>query len=148
MSTTVKKATVSRPIIAKPMLLVFKEKHGRRHFHVIDDKALLRAALHVLTERHKEGYWYPKPETSEKPHPPDVAEADIEKLPTSLRETAKEALRNFQDWLAAYEKEVSKYADIVKAVATKDGRAAWTILRDRRNYEYEGFELESYEDVK
>lgn len=39
-------------------LLVAKEKSGTRHFTVDDDKALQDAALSLLRERFKEGYWY------------------------------------------------------------------------------------------
>jgi len=61
-----------RTIVSQPCVLVFKEKHGDRYFHVPNDETLFAAALHVLKERHADGYWYHKPESTDKPELPDV----------------------------------------------------------------------------
>jgi len=134
-----------RPIIREPHVLVFKEKHGDRYFHVPDDAALFAAALSVLTERKKEGYWYYKPE--KKPEPPDVTEEQVATLPKSVQVNATVKIRAYKDALRRYEEEVEDFEEIERAVREKDGRAAWQILSDHGDGEYEGYDLERYEKV-
>jgi len=136
----------NRPIITKPQLLVFKEKHGERYFHVPDDAALFKAALKVLSERFEEGCWYYKPE--DKPEPPDVTEAQIETLPKSLQAAAMQKRREYNNKLRDYQFELEIFELIEKAIEKKDGRAAWRILKDRAEGEYEGCDLERYESVE
>jgi hypothetical protein len=148
MPTAAKKVPAPCPFVAEPMLLIFKEKHGDRYFHVPNDKTLFRVALYVLTERYKQGYWYPKPSDQDKPTPPDINEAGIAKLPQSLQGTAKKNLQEYKRALAEYTDLVSEYEGIKKTVDTENGRAAWILLRNRRDAEYEGFDLETYEEVE
>ena len=41
-----------------PAAIVFKEKHGRRYFHVTSEDDLYRVATRVLIERINSGDWY------------------------------------------------------------------------------------------
>lgn len=147
MPSTAKKPVPIRPIVAQPSVLIFKEKHGKRYFHVPDDKALFAAALHVLAERKEDGYWYPSPPFGDTPEEPDVKPEDIEKLPKSLQATAKKKLDAYRAAMVEIQDDVLEHAAIEKALADKDGRAAWECLRNRRDAEYEGFDLERYEDL-
>lgn len=142
-----RRRVVARPLVPEPRLLVLEEKHGKRYFHVPNEAALFKLALGLLKERHKAGYWYCKPDPKDKPEPPDVTAEEIEKLPKSLQNSARTSLRNYTAALRSYEDEVNDYTAIVKAVREKDGQAAWTLLFDRRDYEYEGVRLERYNEV-
>lgn len=137
-----KEASAPKPIITKPRLLVFREKHGNLYFYVDNDDKLFASALKVLTERFKDGYWYYKPELEEKPEVPDFNEERVAAMPQSLQPDAYRKLREYNDACLEYDAEAMEYDQIVKAVETKDGRLAYKVLRDRKHAEYEGFSLE------
>lgn len=134
---------VPRPIVSVPSLLVFKEKHGERYFHVADDDAVYRVALHVLIGRQKEGYWYGAP--TRVPKPPDVTAEGVEQLPESLRGPARRMLLTYKKELAEFTARTEEYARIQGAITDRNGKDAWDILMARGDYEYEGFSLEHYE---
>ncbi len=129
-----------RLIISAPSILVFEEKNGKRYFYVANDKALFAAALKVLRDRNRDGYWWSKPG---KPTAPDITEEQIPNLPKSLHDTAKEALAEYKEELRDYERDVA----IQKAIREKDGKMAWRLLYARRHAEYETVELEPCETV-
>lgn len=136
------------PFIKEPMLLVFKEKHGDRYYHVVDDKMLLAVALKILTERFEEGYWYGEPsDLPDPPKAPDFTKEQVEAMPESLRPAAYKKLHDYAVAMRQYNEEVDDYRRIEKAVREKDGREAWQALNDRSDAEYEGFNLERYESV-
>src|SRR5271168_4307264 len=89
-----------RPFIASPSVLVFKEKHGDRHFNVPDDEALFAAALKVLAERFKQGYWYYDPAkegaAEAMPEAPDFTAEQVATMPESLRKAAYKKLRDYE----------------------------------------------------
>lgn len=136
-----------RPLVPEPRLLVLAEKHGKRFFHIPDEATLFKFALSILKERHKAGYWYGKPDAKDKPETPDVKAEEIDNLPKSLQDDARKKLRQYANELSAYERDVEAYEAIVKAIREKDGRAAWALLYDRRDYEYESIELEHYNRI-
>jgi len=139
-------ATKDKTIIREPQVLVFNEKHGERYFHVPNDETLFAVALHVLTERNAEGYWYYKPEPKEKPEAPDVTEEQIATLPKSLQPAAAQKLREYKRALRDYQDSVEDYESIEKALRDKDGRVAWECIRDRGDHE--GYSLERYEKIE
>jgi hypothetical protein len=141
-----KPAKKQRPLVTEPMLLVFKEKHGDRHYHTPNDKTLFRVALAVLTERWEEGCWYYGPD-EEAPVAPDVEEKDIPTLPRSLQIEATAKIRDYHRQKSEWDDLTREYEDIQVAVKTEDGRLAWRILRDRSSAEYEGVRLERYDEV-
>jgi hypothetical protein len=136
----------AQPIIREPKLLVFKEKHGQRYFYVHNDKALFKAALKILTERAKEGYWYYKPE--EPPKAPDFTKEQIATLPESMRADATKKLQQYTDACRRYDAEVEDYNEIQEALKTKNGKLAWQCLRNRSDGEYEGCSLERIESTE
>lgn len=123
-------------------VLIFEEKHGNRYFHVSNDKELQAASLQVLTDRHKAGCWYPKPEES------DVKPSELDKLPASLQKAVNESWSEYSHAMRDYNQEVVEYKTIDRAVRDKDGEAAWNILNARKDAEYEGLQLEPYEEVR
>ena len=135
--------TGARAIVEEPMLLIFNEKHGNRYFEIANDEALFKAALKIVTERLKAGYWYEKPRAC--PKALDYTLAEIVSMPKSLQPQAEKALRVYEGELAAHNDEVEEYTKIERAVAEKNGRIAYEILRSREDAEYEGFELKRLE---
>jgi hypothetical protein len=135
-----------KPIIEEPRLLVFKEKHGERNFYIPDDATLFKAALKVLTDRFKEGYWYYKPE--DPPKAPDFTKEQVASMPESMRADATKKLMKHAEAMRYYVREVEDYNDAVKAVNTKDGRLAWQSLRNSSGGEYQGCSLERLESAE
>lgn len=85
----------SRKIIDKPHVLVLKEKHAFRYFHIPDDATLFAVALKIVEERaDPEAGCYYKPEP---PDPCDLTRDVIEKLPVSLRADAKRRLQEHEE---------------------------------------------------
>lgn len=124
-------------------VLVAVEKHCRRYWVIENDQQLGLAALAILKGRHKDGYWYLKPE---EPKKPSMTAAQVEALPAGrVRDAANEELRIYQREQRWFERESQQYADIQKAIKTKDGALAWQILKARRDYEYEELHLEQTE---
>lgn len=122
-----------------PSVLVERQKHGNRYYflYVIED--LEEWALKILTERHEEGYWY------EKPEPPDssnnLSTEEIQKLPPKLQAEATKLNQRYILENNAYIDELSEYNDIVEAIKTKNGKAAWVILNNRSGGEYENIDI-------
>jgi hypothetical protein len=141
-----KKPRPQRPIIEEPKLLVLHEKHGELYFHIPDEPTLFKVALDIVTKRAKSGYWYIDPEEY-KPITPSMTKEAAEALPEG---PARKAALQEQ---ATYKRERAVYADaletaeyIAKAINEKDGRAAWQVLRDHSDGEYQRVSLEAYSE--
>ena len=124
-----------RPFVDGRSVLVLKEKHSDRYFVVDNDEELFAAAVMVLRGRLKAGHFYYDP--GEPPPGPDFSQADADKLPASLREAAMSQFRRHEDKLRSYAHDKQEWDDINLACASADGRAAWRILRNRGDHEYE-----------
>lgn len=134
---------IKMPIITKHQVLVVHEKHGDRYFYIQDTADLQNAALRLVTERLNDGlYGYV---LEEGPKELDYTEADLQKMPVSVRASAAVALKRHAAACKDYLVAVGEHGKIVKAIADKDGAAAWGILESRQYDEYEGLSLESFE---
>ena len=140
-----RKTKVPVQVIRSPCVVVFREKHGERYFHCVDDESLFRIALKVLTERFKDGYWYAEP--GDEPKLLDFTAEQIEAMPVSLRDDARAKLREHEHAISRYRRDLKTFEAIKKAVEGKDARAAWDAIRDRRNAEYESFTIEHLEEA-
>jgi len=137
-----KRVAAAKPIIiAKPQVLVVHEKHEDKYFYIQNVADLHAAALAIVDERLDAGFY----ELGPGPKALDYAHADLTAMPVSLREKAARALKDHERESVLYLDEVGDYAIIVKTVANKDGAVAWRILNNRKDYEYEGFNLNDFE---
>jgi len=133
-----------RHTLAKPFLCILKEKHGTRHFHCPTIDTVLAVALAIVTERHIDGAYEYEPDRATLGMTPD----EIQALPEgSIRTLALQALeqhrRNEQQ-----DHELAIYARMAtQAVAEGNGVLALWVLEHRSDYEYEGFELEAYDEI-
>lgn len=126
-------------------ILVAKEKHATRYLRASTDAELHRSALTLLDERYREGYWYYRPEALKLKTPAMTLEA-AEALPAGdVKTLALKEHRLAKSHRQQYEREVADYAAIEAAVKAQDGKAAWAILRSRRDNEYEDVCLEELE---
>jgi hypothetical protein len=132
--------------VKEPSVLILKEKHGDRYFYIPDEAALHEAALEIVTERGKKGYYGPY---LTKPEDLDFTEEDINKLPALLQKEAGPALRaklqKYKNEMRAWRQCEDEVAFIKKTVEMKHGENAYEILHMRDNAEYERTSLERFE---
>lgn len=134
-----------RPLVTEPSLLVLHEKHGDIYFHIPDEARLLVVALDILEKRDRAGYWYYEPDGP--PKPPELSAGDIAKLPDGkTKDFALNAIREYNLVKRGYDNDVENVAARKKAIAEKNGRAAWQVLREHRDGEYQRVSLEGYSD--
>lgn len=127
-----------RPQVTRPSVLVLHEKHGKQYFYVPDEEALFKAALEVLKARNCAHYYY-KPEH---PKDPGITKEQVEALPEVMKAEGKKKLSTYDQEIRQYEDCLRMYETIQKTIEEGDGRAAWRILRDRNDGEYERVSLE------
>jgi hypothetical protein len=125
--------------ITKNKILIDKGKHGDHFFSIPTLKDLYKVSLYLLKERINYGYIQDWGKYNEKPL--DYTEEDIEKLPLSFQEKAKEKLNYYNEQLKAYEENKIVCDLAKKAIKEKDGATAFRIINNRRDYEYESFEI-------
>ncbi len=131
----------------KDTLLVFREKHGNRYFLVPTIKELYAAALKVITERFEEEWFY-EPDPIEITPSDDLTKADLERIAKySYGEEFVKAYKSYTEQKAEYDRDLAEYRRLEQAVKDEDGRMAWAILQERKDWEYENYSLESLEDV-
>lgn len=138
-----------RPVIDKPSLLVLNEKHGDRYFHVEDDAALFRAALTVVLQRYKEGYWYANPMDCDQPKNPGMTMEQAKTLPDGpIRVAAVAAVNQYRQACREVDDLTDTWNIIQKAVNDRDGRLAWQVLRDYSDGEYQRVSIEPYSKIE
>lgn len=138
----------ARPLIDRPSVLVCHEKHGDLYYHVPNDQALCRAALSILRERLEAGHWYNDPK-DELPADPNLTPEQIEALPAGpIRETAKREVASYQRAVREQGDAIEMWKNIHRAIEENNGKLAWTILRDRSDWEYERVSIETLQEVE
>jgi hypothetical protein len=130
-------------------LVVFREKHGERFFHVKSEEEFGKACLKVLRERFTGGWYGSREEVErEKPKPPEIADEEaIAKLPGQLREFAAGKMKSYKKSLFEWERNSMMLG--MAAAAAKDGdqKMAAKVIEWRRDYEYEGYDFLKLEEV-
>lgn len=121
-------------------IIVFKEKHGNIYYKFSTIKDVQSASLDVLKNRIDWFYKLEEPTT-------DIVGSDIKKLPESLQEEAVRKLKTFRRRLDLIKEENDMYDLAHYALEDQNGFLAWWIIRNRQDYEYEGFSIESIEIV-
>lgn len=125
-------------------LLIFREKHGNRHFLVPTVDDLYGAALKLLDERNTEG-WFDKPE---QPEAFEYNEEQLKALPEGkVRDAAFKLYEEYLDEVKQYEEDKAVYDRVIRAIEEKDGRLAWYIIKDRKSYEYEDYYWDLLEKI-
>lgn len=123
-------------------IIIFKEKHGDRYFRFNSFEAVQETALSILKDRMDLYIYEPDPVD-----PIDFTEEDIKNYPESLKKEAYTKFRNYvrgKEWFDTINDDylLGKYA-----LANKDGKVAWNVIRNRQDHEYENYHLENFEKV-
>lgn len=156
----------------KPSVLVLYEKHGDFFYDATTREKFETNCLAILKERFDEGYWYNTPDEQ---YPKDSKwdttifqlipdfpedgtkeekdaaiatwrEANVNVIPDAdaqalVKQKLSKAIKNYNN-RARYKK---WYAELERVLEEKDASAAWKILDDRSDHEYERIELQDLE---
>ena len=127
-------------------IVVFKEKHGDRHFIVHNRGELEKVALKIVLERNEEG-WYSF--EYEKPTEPKMSVEDAKKLGMDGVVAAVEReWSNYKYSKKQYDDGIKLKAALEKIEKEKDGAVALQFLNDMKGGEYEAFEVISSESFE
>lgn len=135
-------------------IIVCHEKHGESYYDASTLEALHRSALAILTYRFNLGYVYydPREDTHEftlarRKERADLIAMTDEQIAAIPSDVARVELRKKRRAALQREREDERtaveYERIKAAVENKDGAAAWELLCDRSDHEYERVELET-----
>lgn len=126
-----------------PQLLVLKGKDEAQYYLLANVEALHAAALEILRKRATGPYpWIAKPD--DQPYGLEDGELtpdQIADLPPAFQKTAKDIVFRNTRRRQEHNDHIAEWAEVQRALAENDGAAAFRILEDRRDHEYEGFEL-------
>ena len=139
-------AVVDAPRQTFNQVVKFKEKHSDRYFYVPTFEDLCKVAIKIFKERVDEGYWYDFDDLEE-PEKPDISKEKIAELKNTRLKTAAE-----QAWVR-YENELKYRAESLrekqfyeKALKDKTGAIVLQFLTDRKDSEYESWEMIDLEE--
>ena len=122
----------------RPKILLLREKHGERAFDARTREALYASALAIVKERNKDRWYYaPEAPKLREEVPDDV----MDRLPEAMRKKAKDDKHSNKSNQKRYERDLEKWNLLQKALTENNGEVAWKFLQDRRDHEYEGYEL-------
>ncbi len=128
-------------------IMILKEHHGSVVLDISTPDQLQRAALSVVKGRFSGDNDYYLVEMPEAPQDPGFTNADVEKMPSALRENAFTALEEHGRKLEFYKRELREYEMLKRCIDTDDGKLAVRILNMRKGYEDEGFETYEVHDT-
>lgn len=126
-----------------PSVLVCHEKHGNRYFNALTEEDLYKSALKIVKERSGPDYCYYNDPEEFRASPPDIPREMVNAMPPGR---TKDSLLN--QWIAYkrheadHKESVDEYQRIANCIRDNDGKAAFRILCDRSDHEYERIEVE------
>lgn len=129
-----------------PQLLILKDKHSTSHYLCKDQEALGLACLSILKQRLDPRYGYlqhPGPESEIYGLKEELTKEAAGALPEPYRKQALGVIAANAKLRREWAEAVAQYENAKQAVKQKDGMLAYQILFDRRDYEYEGFDIEA-----
>lgn len=126
-------------------IIIFREKHGNRYFDSSTNELRNAACLVVLQERFFD-FWY---EPNDEPSSGNIlSEEQIAQLPTELLRNQEAIVRrDYLGDLRRQKEEIKFYERAKLAIETKDGKAAYQLLLERVDAEYEDFDVKKLEET-
>jgi hypothetical protein len=122
-------------------VVVFKEKHGERHFLLPanDIEAHGRVALNVVKDREGCGF-YGHMKAGDEPKPPDTTREQAAAMPEKYRKLALDEWAAYGEQVKDHKKALAENELLAKAIAG-DPMVAVKFLRGNRGGEYEGYDV-------
>lgn len=119
------------------LIVQVKGKHGDS-FYILaadDGEAHGRLALKMVEERRS---WYPEPTEPKRPEVHD--DEAIARLPEKFREIARRDLEEYRRDMRAYQQEKADF-ELARKALSGDAVAAVSLVKNRYDAEYEGYEV-------
>lgn len=126
-----------------PSVLIEKGKHGDFYYDATTLEAFQANAWAILKERWDAGYYYYKPE---KPEYTGLPVEDIKALKdkdTELYKAAVTKWNRFKNENTYYLQDKAFWDKLERVIKNEEKAAAWVILDERGDHEYERIDLES-----
>lgn len=120
-------------------VVIFKEKHGHRHYLITAVDTWERICMAVFRSRDGEGYWYPNDPAERWPDGPPTRPEPMEVASATGAEAFAKAMRDWEREFKQYKSETEFYALMVRA-RNGDLAAAAEIIERRKGHQYEGYD--------
>ena len=127
---TFKEKVKDEEVITNKVLLN-KTKHSNDYYSIPTLKDLHKVALSILSDRFESGYF----SKLDIPAELDYTYEDIEKMPESFQVAAKYKLVDNKKNIRDCENNNKEYDLAKKAIDEKNGLLAWSIIKNRNEYE-------------
>lgn len=127
-------------------IIIFSEKHGDRYFSAKTIEDIGAVCLKVARERIKDGYWYDT--TPYYGKSPEVTQEEIDALPDgALKNRLQKEIELYNDRKNREDRKFDRLRKLVSAVKEGDEKAARMLIDERKDYEYEGYEIVYLEET-
>jgi hypothetical protein len=129
----------------KNSIVIFKEKHSNRYFHIPDIDTFCKVALKIVSERFKES-WYGD-ESDYQIDEPGLSREQVEALPEGkIRHDAMKRIADYEAEMKGKARYIIEYKTSKRVVKDKDGAGALMFLLNRgKDGEYEGWDIQGLE---
>lgn len=127
----------------RPVIIVFREKHEHAKFACLNRNELELVCLEKLWKRYHMGYYCDFDDNSQPPNLPPISKIDIKTMPDGITKDA--AIQEWEHYESAisWDKKTNERLKLVKtSLHERDGVIAFSILRECRDNEYEGLDIE------
>lgn len=123
----------------EPQIVVFKEKHGDRHYIIYSADDFRKICLSLVKERNQYG-WYSHLEYQKEPVVPTFTKENISTLPTEFQAEATKTWSRYEKDMKTY-KEFQSLIELRKKALEGDGYSAAAFIQEMNDGEYEGYEI-------
>jgi len=123
----------------EPRIVVFKEKHGDRHYIIHSSDDFRKICLSLVKERNQYG-WYSHLEYEKEPVIPTFTKESISTLPTEFQAEATKTWTKYERDMKTY-KELQSLIELRKKALDGDGYSAAEFIKEMDHSEYEGYEI-------
>lgn len=123
----------------EPQIVVFKEKHGDRHYIIHSADDFRKICLSLVKERNQYG-WYSHLDYQKEPAVPTFTKESISTLPTEFQGEATKTWSRYEKDMKTY-KEFQSLIELRKKALEGDGYSAAELIQEMNGGEYEGYEI-------
>lgn len=135
--------------LMKNSVVVFKDRHSERMFHVPTPEALYKMALFILRERLDDGWYGGEEDYEKRPVVYEMSDIHVELIPKEFSECVLRQQAIFEQKAKHFDEDKIQFAAIEACLKVKNGKDAWEILlrRSHRSNEYESIYVVEMEAV-
>lgn len=120
-------------------IIISREKHGDAYYSALNRVDFASSCLNLVHDRNAIGFYWAD---DEPPVAPKYSEESIAELPEEFQNEAKRAWSHYKMRVHEHEDNLHYMELVQEALKNKNWKCAWALLDRRRDYQYEGFEIE------